>query len=66
MKASRKDFEAMASELKRHRKALDKCSADNCDNAIDLEMNEHVQRIADILQRANGAFDRARFVRATS
>ena len=65
MSMSKKHYVNAAGILKRHREALNNATAENCDNMLDIAMNELVQEFANMFQRANQAFDRRRFVSAT-
>lgn len=65
MAMSRKVYVNVARILKRHREALNNATAENCDNMLNMAMNELVQELADMFQRDNQAFDRQRFIVAT-
>jgi hypothetical protein len=62
----RKDFNELAASLNELKKDLDKASADNCDNALNIAFERHVRRIAQLCKKGNPNFSFGRFYDAVN
>lgn len=61
MKASKKDFVALAVSLRTLREDLNEATAENIDNLLELAWRKHVKEVARICGQANPAFRHSTF-----